>query len=199
MAIRLFPSFPENLEAEFQQEYSSRSARVAWFGACIAQLLYLAFYFWDRVIAYSASNETLVIRLIVCAWFLLVIILPPRIFLSYLQAIFTATISIAGIGVVIIISILKDGLNLELSGVILVLMFNFGFFRLLFLPSLLSGLIVCISYNLFALYNGLAASLIVANNFFLISALVSGASVTYLLERLFRFQFLGDRELAVER
>jgi signal transduction histidine kinase len=40
---------------------------------------------------------------------------------------------------------------------------------------------------------------IVANNFFLVSALVAGGSVTYLLEQLFRHQFLVEKELMKER
>ena len=199
MAFTLFPTFPSNLEADFKNQYNHNSARVAWFGAWIAQILYVAFYFWDRVIDVSVSTETLIIRIAVFSWFFLIVMLPRATFSRHLQAIFTASISISGIGVVIIISILKDGLNLGLSGVILVLMFNFGFFRLLFVPSLLSGGVVCISYDLAAIYNALPSSLIVANNFFLVSAFVSGASVTYLLERLFRIQFLGDKELALER
>jgi adenylate cyclase len=67
-----------------------------------------------------------------------------------------------------------------------VLMFNFGFFRLLFVESFFSGLIICLAYNIAATICNLEIERIVANNFFLVSALISGASVTYLLERLFR-------------
>src|SRR5262249_1265292 len=70
---------------------------------------------------------------------------------------------------------------------------------LLFVPSVVSGIVSCVAYNVAAIFTGLTSSLIVANNFFLISALISGASITYLLERLFRTQFLTDKELARER
>jgi signal transduction histidine kinase len=113
-----------------------------------------------------------------------------------MQAIVTPSIAIAGVGVVWIISVIRDGLTLGLAGVVLVLMFNFGFFRLLFVPSLISGLTVCLAYNVAAVVSGLSPSMIFANNFFLISALISGASITYLLERLFRTQFVTDRALA---
>jgi signal transduction histidine kinase len=111
----------------------------------------------------------------------------------------TPTIIIAGVAVVIIISIAKNGLTIGIGGVVLVLMFNFGFFRLLFLPSLISGLIICLAYNVAAAINNLDWPLIIANDFFLVSAVLSGAWVTYLLERLFRTQYLAERELARDR
>jgi signal transduction histidine kinase len=130
---------------------------------------------------------------------MVVTLIPRRIFSINLQLLMTPTTIIAGIGVVVIISILKDGLIVGLSGVILVLMFNFGFFRLRFIFSLLSGIIICLSYDIAVITRGLPSSLILANNFFLISSLISGASVTYLLERLFRSQFLAEKELTNER
>jgi hypothetical protein len=45
-------------------------------------------------------------------------------------------------------------------------MFNFGFFRLRFISSLLSGIIICLSYDIAVIVSGLPSSLIVANNFF---------------------------------
>jgi signal transduction histidine kinase len=195
MIRHIFPDFPREMEVEFNHQYNLDSARISWSAAIIAQFLYMAFYFWDRVIDLPSSFHTLMIRIVVTGWFFVVVILPHAVFVKYLQLLFIASISIAGIGVVTIISLLKDGLTLGLGGVVLVLMFNFGFFRLLFLPSLLSGFIVCVFYNLVAVYRGLPTPLMIANNFFLVSALVSGGSVTYLLERLFRTNFLRGQEI----
>jgi signal transduction histidine kinase len=78
-------------------------------------------------------------------------------------------------------------------------MFNFGFLRLLFLPSLASGAIICSAYNVAAILSELTPSQIAANNSFLIAAAFAGASVTYLFERLFRTQFLTEKELARDR
>jgi hypothetical protein len=141
----------------------------------------------------------LIIRVIGSGWFIFVVVLPARFFIKYLQSIFVISISIAGVGVVIIIYVLHDGINFGLSGVVLVLMFNFGFFRLVFVPSLLSGAVVCVAYNIAAVYSKLSPPLIIANNFFLISAFVSGGSVTYLLERLFRTNFLTNKEADLQR
>jgi class 3 adenylate cyclase len=45
----------------------------------------------------------------------------------------------------------------------------------------------------------LSFDLVIVYNFFLVSTLVSGAAVTYLLEGLFRREFLKSKELAAER
>src|SRR5262249_3244315 len=56
-----------------------------------------------------------------------------------------------------------------------------------------------VSYNMAAIIGRLDLLVTIANNFFLAAALVAGASVTYLLEGLFRSQFLSERELVRER
>jgi signal transduction histidine kinase len=195
----LFPKFPAQLEAEFKQHYNNISASVAWISLLLGEAIYMAFYFWDRVVDYANSSKTLIVRLIISVWFMIVTLFPRPMFTRYMQELMASTITLAGIGVVIIISIVRDGLVFAVSGVVLVLMFNFGFFRLLFVPALLSGIVICMSYSLAAITAGVNSAIIVANNFFLISALISGASITYLLERLFREQFLNERELSIER
>lgn len=184
---------------EFRRRYNEENRSVAWVAVLIATFLYLAFYFWDRVIDDARSFKTLLVRLGVSAVFASLLLLPKAIFTRFLQPLMVVAIIVAGVGVVAIISIVKDGLYLGLGGVVLVLMFNFGFFRMLFVPSLISGIATCIAYNVAAIEGGLDSELIVANNFFLISALCSGGAVTYLLERLFRVQFLTDKELQIER
>ena len=195
----LFPPMPLAQESEFHRKYNEDSAPVARVGLIIGECLYVAFYFWDRVIDYTHSSNTLTIRLLVAAWFFVVTMLPSSLFRQHLQTLMTPSILAAGVEVVIIISIEFDGLNVGVSGVVLVLMFNFGFFRLLFVPSLISGVIICAAYNVAAVVSGLDTQRIIANNFFLFSAIISGASITYLLERLFRAGFITNTELARER
>src|SRR5262249_35996969 len=50
-----------------------------------------------------------------------------------------------------------------------------------------------------AIVGGLRPTVIIANNFFLVSALISGSSVTYLIEKLFRMYYLSERDLLRER
>jgi adenylate cyclase len=187
------------LGVEFRRRYNEENSSVAWVAVLIGTFLYLAFYFWDRVLDDTRSTETLTIRAIVSAVFFSLLVLPKPVFSRFLQSLMAFIVVVAGVGVVAIISIIKDGLSLGLSGVVLVLMFNFGFFRMLFVPSVISGVAICLVYNFAALERGLHFDLILANNFFLVSALCAGGAVTYLLERLFRIQFFTDKELHVER
>ena len=195
----LFPKFPTQLEAEFRQRYNASNAPAAWFGLLLGTGVYLAFYFWDRVVDYPHSTQTLIVRGVLCSWFLAVALINRPTFARHLQLLMAPTIALAGVGVAVIISVITDGLIFGLSGIVLVLMFTFGFLRLLFVPSLLAALVTCFAYNVAAIVNHLPLSLLIANNFFLVSAIVSGASVTYLFERLFRAQFLAERQLAAER
>jgi signal transduction histidine kinase len=191
----LFSTFPAHLEAEFQKHYNESSEPIAWRAMILGECLYLAFYFWDVVIDYNHSMETLLIRIAVGTLIMILILLPRAVRARYLQTLYCGIIAIAGVGVVAIISLLRNGLNVGLSGVLLVLMFNFGFLRLLFIPSLVSGIVICLAYNVAAILGRLDPLITVANNFFLVAAIIAGASVTYLLEQLFRVGFLGENEL----
>lgn len=194
-----FASFPAHLEDDFHRRYNDVSAPIASTGILIGVFILFAFYFWDLVVDHAHSNRTLSVRAAVGACMIASICLPRRIRAEYCQPLFAAIIALAGVGVVLIIYLVDNGLIVGLAGVMIVLMFNFGFLRLLFLPSLAAALVTTLAYNVAAIIGGLDPLFIVANNFFLISALVAGGSVTYLLEKLFRDQYLAERELMRER
>jgi signal transduction histidine kinase len=195
----LFHSFPKQFNDEFRKHYNEASSSIAWGALVLGECLYLAFYFWDLVIDYDRSSNTLVVRIVVGTLILIVLLLPRGVRAKYLQELHSFIIAVAGVGVVIIIYLLRNGLNVGLSGVILVLMFNFGFLRLLFIPALVSGLIICLAYNCAAIVGRLDPLILIANNCFLIAAIIAGSSVTYLLEGLFRSQFLTEKELKRDR
>lgn len=138
-----FPSFPIHLEQDFWRHYNEISASVAWGALVLGECIYLAFYLWDLVIDYDNASGTLIVRLLVAAWVMVVLLLPASLRVKYLQTLYSATAAIAGVGAAVILALLRDGLVLGLAGILLVLMFNFGFLRLLFLPSLATGAIIC--------------------------------------------------------
>lgn len=199
MHARIFNTFPADLEADFLRAYNEHAVQFARIGILLAIVLYMTFYLWDLAIDPENASTALMYRIGVFTWFVVVSLVPIRVFTRHLQTLMAVSVTIAGTGVSAIILQLENGLNLGVGGIVLVLMFNFGFFRLLFVPSLIAGLLICSSYNVAAVIGGLPTNLIFANNFFLVSALVSGASVTYLIERLFRNQFLIQKDLDMER
>jgi adenylate cyclase len=148
------------------------SASVAWGALLLGEGIYLAFYLWDLVI--DCAGGTLIVRLLVAARVLVVLLLPASLRVKYLQTLYSATAAIAGVGAAVIVALLRDGLVLGLAGILLVLMFNFGFLRLLFLPSLATGAIICSAYNVAAILSELTPSQIAANNSFLIAAAFTG-------------------------
>jgi adenylate cyclase len=162
----LFSTFPPHLEAEFQRHYNESSEPIAWRAMILGECLYLTFYFWDVVIDYDHSIQTMCIRIVIGILIMMVILLSRSVRARYLQTLYSVIITIAGVGVVIIISLLRNGLDVGLSGVLLVLMFTFGFMRLLFIPSLVSGIVICLAYNVAAIVGGLDPLITIANNFF---------------------------------
>jgi hypothetical protein len=139
MFPRLFPVLPSGLEAEFQRNYNLESVRLARITIFLGMIIYLGFHFWDQVIDYDHSGTALAIRLGVALFLLPIGLLPISILSKHLQLLMTIALVVAGLGVSAIIASLRDGLNVGLSGLILVMMFNFGFARLLFVPSLVSA------------------------------------------------------------
>lgn len=197
--MRLFPAFPGELEAEFQRTYNLESVRLARITVFLGAFIYLGFHFWDRVIDIDNSGKALVIRIVVCGCLIPIGLLPLATLSQHLQRLMMFSLSISGLGISAIIFSLRDGLNVGLAGIILVMMFNFGFARLLFIPSLVSGIITCIGYNVAAVLSPLPATVLLANDYFLVAAMTSGGTITYLLERLFRSQFLISKDLELER
>ena len=197
--IKPFSTFPNELDVEFRQHYAKEQSPVAWFAILIGCCLFMAFYFWDLVVDIASSNKTLVVRVSVTSILITFLLLPAAFFERHLQKILAVAMCEAGIGVAVIIFIVHDGLAIGLSGLMLVLMFNFGFSRLLFVPSCITGIVICLAYNIAALYAGLPDKLIIANNFFLVSGLVAGGTVTYLVERLFRTNFLRNKDLELQK
>jgi adenylate cyclase len=199
MLARLFPSFPQGLEAEFRQSHNLTMVREARIAIVLGVFLYASFYFWERLIDTETTAISLAIRFFVCASLLLVSLLPPSILVRHLQVWLTIVLSIVGLGISANGMLLTDGLNRVLAAVMLLLMFNFGFGRLLLIPSLISGSITCLGYNAAAVYLHMSRAELVVNNWILISGLLSGTVMTYFVERLLRSQFLVGKDLEFER
>jgi adenylate cyclase len=194
----LFPSFPREFETEFSRRYNEDAAPVARIALMFGVAVYLAFYVWDRVVDIDNSTKTLMIRILVVALAIVALSLPRRMFVRNLQLIMVACITVAGLAHAAIMTTLRDGLLHGIPGVVLILMYNFVFFRLLFLPSLITGIIITAAHEEAVRYS-LPIDFIIVENFFIVATLISGSAVAYLLESLFRTQFLTDKQLNSER
>jgi adenylate cyclase len=199
MLARLFPSFPHNLETEFRQFHNSASAREVRVGIIVGAFVFLSFNIWDRLVDPEHAAQSLAIKLVVWGLLLLLGLLPRSVLVRYLQTWMVLALSIAGLGASANGMVLNNGLNIVLSGLMLVMMFNFGFGRLLLVPSLISGSIMCVGYNVAALFMDMPRINLMANDWFLFSGLAAGGIMTYFIERLSRSQFLIGKDLELER
>lgn len=197
MERTIFPSFPADLEAEFQSHYARTYSNASRSALVLGSSIYLSFAIWDYIVAPEIVGLSMAVRFSVTAFLLLSMAffgggrLP--------QLILALDVFLAGASVVFIISNMQNGLTVGMSGIVLCLMFNFGFFRLLFMPSLFGGLSLMLAYNVAVLTSGLRLDLAIANNFFIISAMSAGSIVTFRYESLQRTRFLQDREIGNER
>lgn len=194
-----FPSFPEEFEREFLGQYDQNSTKVARIALILGGIVYCGFYIWDRVLDPDHSLETLAIRLAVALMVAGILLIPREILARHLQAILTGAIIAAGLAHVAILSVIKDGFIVGMPSVILILMYNFVFFRLLFVPSAVGGLVITGAHDFVMSRYFLPVDLVVVYNFAIVSTLISGAAVTYLLEGLFRSEFLKSKELDAAR
>lgn len=198
MGKLLFPWFPAELDAEFRRTYNQESAKIVRVSMLLGGMVYCAFYVWDRALDIEHSDESLIVRIVVALIVLGTLALPRHLFERHLQSVVSVAMISAGLAHVVILSIIKNGFIFGIPGVILVLMYNFVFFRLLFVPSVIGGLIVMIAHEI-VMFRYLSVDTLAVDNFFLISTVVSGAAVTYLLEGLFRSEFVTSRQLQAER
>jgi adenylate cyclase len=199
MARFLFPNFPRHLEAAFRVHYNQDAAKMCRVVLLLGGAVYLSFYMWDRTVDLENSSTILAIRLTIFGVVLSASLLPPPLFVRHLQKIMTSCMLFGGLMHIIILSIVNNGWLIGIPGIILILMYNFVFFRLLFLPALASGLLIALGHDVVAARYFLPAETVVVDNFFLLATLISGAAVAYILEGLFRNQFLTDRALEAER
>ncbi|WP_091683963.1 adenylate/guanylate cyclase domain-containing protein [Methylobacterium sp. 275MFSha3.1] len=197
MERAMFPSFPADLEEEFQCHYAKTYSNASKSALALGSSIYLSFAIWDYITAPEIVSLSLAIRFSVTALLLLSMTFFGGDRLP--QAILALDVFLAGASVVLIISNMHNGLTLGMSGIVLCLMFNFGFFRLLFMPSLFGGLSLMLAYNAAVLASGLRADLAAANNFFIVSAIAAGSIVTFRYESLQRTSFLQDKEIESER
>ena len=194
----LFPSFPPELEAEFSRSYNRDAATVARVALMLGGIVFLSFYVWDRVLDVNNSLVSLVLRLAVAASAAAALAIPRSVFVRHFQPIMVAVITGAGLAHASIMSIINNGMMNGIAGVVLVLMYNFVFFRLRFLPSMVGGIIITAAHEA-AIFCCLPVDEIIVQNLFIVFTLISGAAVSYLLESLFRTQFLTNRQLDAER
>jgi adenylate cyclase len=198
---RLRGAFPEPLEQEFLRAYKERTLKFVRFGLAVAVFLFLASNVWDYTVDAQNAWKGTIIRAAISLVFLATLALSfrPEIFFRADQVILAANCLLAGTGIILVLHSLDDGMRYGVEGIMLVLMYIFGFVRLLFWTALISALLVAAEYDLVCYFLGVPASVHISNNYFLLCAIIIGASTTRLLENSSRRHFLTRQDLVAEK
>ncbi len=170
------------------------------FALVLGAPMYLAFLVWDYSIDPEHVASTLLIRIGVAG---LLIIAFACTFLEFFervsQVILSACVVVAGFGVIYVLHILTNGMVLGVAGIILIFMYAYGFLRLRFVPSVISGVLIWIGFVIVAVADQLSAVELINSNFFLAGATIFGISNSFNQERLGRRAFMYMREVERER
>lgn len=170
------------------------------FALLIGAPMYLAFLVWDYSIDPAHIIETMYVRTSISALLLATYFFTfnPT-FERVSQPVLSLCAVVAGIAVIYVLHILENGLVFGVAGVILILMYVYGFLRLRFVPSVVSGLVIWLAYDVVAIADQLSTVELINSNFFLAGATIFGISNSFNQERLGRRAFMYMREVEREK
>lgn len=185
---------------EYSRHHFRESLGQVRFALLLGAPMYLAFLVWDYSIDSSRILETAYIRIAVAAVLVAAYALTFReSFEQASQLVLASCAVVAGLGVIYVLHTLENGMVLGVAGVILILMYVYGFLRLRFVPSVVSGVAIWLAYDVVAIIDRLGTTELVNSNFFLAGATIFGISNSFNQERLGRRAFLYMKEVEREK
>lgn len=202
--------FHGELERSFQEEYRVNTLPTTRRAFVLGLVLYAAFGALDVVAMPLSKNTIWLIRYaVVCPFFVFVLIatgLP--VFVRHLQRILFLGVTVAGLGIVAMIAVShksERGYWFYTSGLLLVVMFAYGFSRLQFWYTVAANLIIVAAYecvelgHIQALASREGTETFIIQNFFFLSANIIGVFTGYALEAHARREFLQKRAIETEK
>jgi PAS domain S-box-containing protein len=164
----------------------------------LGALLYGSFGILDALMVPEQAHITWLIRYaIVCPGLLLVVAATyvPRLY-PFFQPILFFWVTVGGLGIVLMILVAPEPINhYYYAGLILVLMFGYAFSFLKFIWASLAGLLIIVSYNVVAVWSATPGTILISNNFFLVSANIIGMVICYVIEYMSRRNFFLMRQV----
>ncbi len=185
---------------EYSRHHFQESLGQVRFALMLGAPMYLAFLVWDYSIDPAHILDTTYIRIAVAAILVATYALTFReSFEQASQLVLASCAVVAGLGVIYVLHTLENGMVLGVAGVILILMYVYGFLRLRFVPSVVSGVAIWLAYDVVAIIDRLGTTELVNSNFFLAGATIFGISNSFNQERLGRRAFLYMKEVEREK
>jgi len=185
---------------EYSRHHFQESLGQVRFALMLGVPMYLAFLVWDYSIDPAHILDTTYIRIAVAVILVATYALTFReSFEQASQLVLASCAVVAGLGVIYVLHTLENGMVLGVAGVILILMYVYGFLRLRFVPSVVSGVAIWLAYDVVAIIDQLGTTELVNSNFFLAGATIFGISNSFNQERLGRRAFLYMKEVEREK
>jgi class 3 adenylate cyclase len=167
----------------------------------LAIALYLGFVVLDQALLEHVAVRLLVVRGIVCALLAGVLALTwTPVWRRWHDWVVAGAVFVAGGGIVTLLAVGREEASLHWAGIMLALTATYGLFRPRLPVSVVVSAALIVAFNAVVIATGIVPlALVVADNFFLVSAAVVGTLATDALERSSRQKFLTARHLEEER
>lgn len=193
----------KHLEKEFLYSYNSKSVKYIRLAFLFGIFFYSIFGFLDAVMAPDKKHLLWFIRyaLICPGLFVCILLSFLSDFQKFSQLVIVSAIIIAGSGISVMMALVSSPASSSYyAGIILVLMFGYGFIRARFIWASLGGWVNVIIYEIVAIWIvQTPVYVLINNNFFFISANIIGMVTCYSFEFSARKEFFTARMLAEER
>ena len=196
-------SFVPEIEKDFLQEYFNNSIKHIRMAMLIAIIFYSLFGILDAFIVPEVKHKIWIIRYAIFAPFVLLLYIFSfsKHFKKCWQLCLASIILVAGLGIIQMVRIASfPGSYLYYTGLILVFIYGYTFFKLRFIWATAAGWIIVISYELSAgLLMDTPIYFFLNNNFFFLSGNFIGMFACYSIELHSRNDFIKTRLLKAEK
>jgi class 3 adenylate cyclase len=202
--------FPEDIEAQFREDYHVNTISTTRFAIVLGIFLYSIFGILDIYAAPISKNTLWFIRYVIVSPFFVFLLTVSynEHYQKYIQPLVCSGVVVAGWGVIAGISIAREvefASRFYFSGLLLVSMWAYGLSRLPFRYAVLANLIILVGYE----YNNIVLQgqletetgtvIFILHNFFFLGANVIGMFTSYYLERYSRYDFIQKYTIQAER
>jgi len=190
-----------DLERRWEATRARDSVRPFRATTALAIALYVGFSVLDQTYLAGVPSHLLVVRAVVCALLAALLALSwTRLWSRYDSWIVAGAVLVSGGGILALLAVSREDAHLHWAGLMLALMAIYGLFRpRLPVAAAVSAALILVFNMVVIPAEILPVAIVVADNFFLVSAAFVGCLATYSLERSSRERFLMTIHLEDER
>jgi len=196
-------SFAKDLEKAFQESYFQNSLRQVRIALLLGLSLYSIFGILDAWLVPAAKSKLWLIRYAIFAPYVIGVYLLSfsAHFKKYMQISIAFGVSIAGLGITVMILIAPYPASYSYyAGLLLVFIYGYTFVKLRFVWASFAGWLIVLAYEIAAIWlNPTPIPILVNNNFFFLSGNILCMFACYSIEFYSRRDFMQAHQLEAER